>query len=147
MIFVRWLYTKSYILKVYVLRGQFLTKKLSVPWGNFSKYFMKMFVFSQLYRSKWATLEIAYGLIRWRTRKFRTVMLIEMPRFSVAKLLLHHYKSDLAHTSDRCSSVIELYLSEIREKNNWKTNDSSSVATKFAHFLVISVRNVWSKST
>ena len=31
----------------------------------------------------------------------RTVMLIEMPRFSVAKLLLHHYKSDLAHTSDR----------------------------------------------
>ena len=42
-----------------------------------------------------------------------TVRMIEMPRFSVAKLLLHHYKSDLAHTSDRCSSVIELYLSEI----------------------------------
>ena len=32
---------------------------------------------------------------------------------SVGKLLLHHYKSGLAHTSDRCSSVIELYLSEI----------------------------------
>ena len=30
----------------------------------------------------------------------RTVMLIEMPRFYVGKLLLHHYKSDLAHTSD-----------------------------------------------
>ena len=41
-----------------------------------------------------------YGLIRWRTRKFRTVLLIEMPRFYVGKLLLHHYKSDLAHTSD-----------------------------------------------
>ena len=27
-------------------------------------------------------------------------MLIEMPRFNVGKLLLHHYKSDLAHTSD-----------------------------------------------
>ena len=40
-----------------------------------------------------------------------TVMLIEMPCFSVAKLLLHHYNSDLAHTSDRYSSVIELYLS------------------------------------
>ena len=40
-----------------------------------------------------------------------TVMLIEMPRFSVAKLLLHHYKSDLAHTSHRYSSVINLYLS------------------------------------
>ena len=39
-----------------------------------------------------------------------TVMMNEMPRFYVGKLLLHHYKSDLAHTSDRCSSVIELYL-------------------------------------
>ena len=35
---VRRLYTKSYCLKVYVLRGQFLTKKLSVPGGNFSNY-------------------------------------------------------------------------------------------------------------
>ena len=26
-----------------------------------------------------------------------TVVLIKMPRFSVGKLLLHHYKSDLAH--------------------------------------------------
>ena len=32
---------------------------------------------------------------------------------SVGKLLLHHYGSDSAHISDRCSSVIELYLSEI----------------------------------
>ena len=30
---------------------------------------------------------------------------------SVGKILLHHYKSDLAHTSDRYSSVIELHLS------------------------------------
>ena len=40
-------------------------------------------------------------------------MLIEMPRFSVAKLLLHHYKSDLAHISDLYSLVIELYKYEI----------------------------------
>ena len=61
-IFVRWFYTKSYCLKVYVLRGQFLTKKLSVPGGNFSNYFTKIVVFSQLYRSKSATLEIAYDM-------------------------------------------------------------------------------------
>ena len=30
---------------------------------------------------------------------------------SVGKLLLHHYKSDLGHTSDRYCSVIKLYLS------------------------------------
>ena len=58
----RWLYTKSYCLKVKFLRGQFLTKKLSVPGGNFSNYFMKILVFSQLYRSKSATLEIAYDM-------------------------------------------------------------------------------------
>ena len=43
---------------------------------------------------------------------FPTVMLIEMPRFYVGKLLLHHYKSDLAHLSDLYSLVIELYKSE-----------------------------------
>ena len=59
---VRRLYTKSYCLKVHVLRGQFLTKKLSVPGGNFSNYFMKIIVFCQLYRSKSATLEIAYDM-------------------------------------------------------------------------------------
>ena len=71
--------------------------------------------------------------------RYTTVMLIEMPRFSVAKLLLHHYKSDLAHTSDRCSSVIELYLSEtwVKKIEKWMTR---SVATKFAQFWVISVR-------
>ena len=47
-----------------------------------------------------------------------TVMLIEMPRFSVAKLLLHHYKSDLAHISDLYSLVIGLYKSGIWAKNN-----------------------------
>ena len=56
----RWMYTKSYCKKVQFLRGQFLTKKLSVPGGNFSNYFMKFIVFSQFYRSKSATLEIAY---------------------------------------------------------------------------------------
>ena len=45
-------------------------------------------------------------------------MLIEMPRFSVGKLLLHQYKSDLAHISDLYSLVIELYKSERWAKNN-----------------------------
>ena len=51
-----------YCKQVQFLRDQFLTKKLSVPRGNFSNYFMKMLVFSQLYRSKSATLEIAYDM-------------------------------------------------------------------------------------
>ena len=59
---VRRLYMKSYCKKVQVLRGQFLTKKLCVPGGNFSNYFMKVLVFSQLYRSKSETLEIAYDM-------------------------------------------------------------------------------------
>ena len=46
------------------------------------------------------------------------VRMISTARFSVGKLLLHHYKSDLAHISDMYSSVIELYLSEMRAKNN-----------------------------
>ena len=52
-----------------------------------------------------------------------TVWLVLTARFSVGKLLLHHYKSTLAHISDRCSSVIELYLSEMRARNIKKTND------------------------
>ena len=52
----------------------------------------------------------------WWSAGISTVMLIEMPRFSVAKLLLHHYRSDLAHTSDRYSSVIELFFLKY-EKN------------------------------
>ena len=50
-------------------------------------------------------------------------MLIEMPRFSVGKLLLHHYKSDLAHISDFDSLVIGLSKSERRANNNNKTKD------------------------
>ena len=38
--------------------------------------------------------------------------------FSVHILLLHHYRSNLAHISDSYSSVIVLYLSEMRAKNN-----------------------------
>ena len=37
-----------------------------------------------------------------------TARMINIAHFSVGKLLLHHYKSDLAHTSDRYSSVIEM---------------------------------------
>ena len=40
-------------------------------------------------------------------------MLIEMPRFYVGKLLLHHYKSDLAHLSDFDSLVNGLSKYEI----------------------------------
>ena len=58
----RRLYTKSYCKKVHVLQGQFLTKKLSVPGGISWNYFMKILVFSQLYRSKSATQEIAYDM-------------------------------------------------------------------------------------
>ena len=39
--FVRLFYTKSYCLKVQFLRGLFLSKRLNVPRGNFSDYFMK----------------------------------------------------------------------------------------------------------
>ena len=42
--------------------GQFMTLKVSVPGGNFSNYFMIIIVFSRLYRSKFATLEIAYDM-------------------------------------------------------------------------------------
>ena len=53
---------KIILLKSTISKGQFLTKKISVPGGNFSNYFMKIIVFSQLYRSKSATLEIAYDM-------------------------------------------------------------------------------------
>ena len=58
----RWLYTKSYFLKVQFLRGQFLTKKLSEAGGNFSIYFMIIIVFSQSYCSKLASLKISYDM-------------------------------------------------------------------------------------
>ena len=43
---------------------------------------------------------------------WRTVWMNEIPRFYVGKLLLHHYKSDLAHLSDFDSLVIGLSKSE-----------------------------------
>ena len=45
--------------------------------------------------------------------------------FSTYILLLHHYKSDLAHISDFYRLVIGLYKSEMRANNNNKTNDLS----------------------
>ena len=42
--------------------GSISDKKLSAPTGNLSNNFMKTLVFSQLYRSKSATLEIAYDM-------------------------------------------------------------------------------------
>ena len=68
-----------------------------------------------------------------------TVLLISTARFSVHILLLHHYKSDLAHISDKYISVIELYLSEIRAKQI-KKRTIRSICTKFAHFWVVLVR-------
>ena len=53
---------KSYCLRLQLLRGKFLTKTFSVPRGNFSDYFTNIFVFSQLYFLKSATLEIAYDM-------------------------------------------------------------------------------------
>ena len=58
---------------------------------------------------------------------------------SVHILLLHHYKSDLAHISDFDSLVIGLSKSERWAKNikKWMT---SSICMKFAHFWVVLVR-------
>ena len=42
-----------------------------------------------------------------------TVWMNEMPRFYVGKLILHHYRSDLAHLSYFDSLVIGLSKSEI----------------------------------
>ena len=70
---------------------------------------------------------------------WRTVLLISTARFSVGKLLLHHYKSDFAHISYSYSSVIEMYFSEIWAKII-KKRMTSSEHTKFAQFLVVLVR-------
>ena len=61
-------------------------------------------------------------------------------------LLLHHYRSDLAHLSDFDSLVIGLPKYERRAKNNLKQR-TSSICTIFAHFLVVWSENVWSKSS
>ena len=50
--------------------------------------------------------------IEVRSEIIRTVRMNEMPHFYVGKLLLHHYRSDLAHISDLYNLVIELYKSE-----------------------------------
>ena len=42
--------------------GSISDKNMSVPRGKFSNYFMKIIVFSQFYRSKSATVEIACDL-------------------------------------------------------------------------------------
>ena len=68
-----------------------------------------------------------------------TVWLVSTARFSVHILLLRHYKSYLAHISDLYSLVIGMYKSEMREKI-LKKRMTSSICTKFAHFLVVLVR-------
>ena len=75
-----------------------------------------------------------------------TVWLNRIAHFSVHILLLHHYKRNLAHLSYLYSLVIVMYKYETRAKNNWKWG-TSSASTKFAHFWVVLVRNLWSKST
>ena len=62
-----WIFCTVFVQKIILsnvqfLQGQFMTKKLSVPRGNFSNYFMKIISFSLLYCSKSATLEIAYNI-------------------------------------------------------------------------------------
>ena len=68
-----------------------------------------------------------------------TAWLISTSRFSVGKLLLHHYKSDLAHLSDFDSPMTKLLKYERWAKllKKWMT---SSEHTKFAQFWVVSVR-------
>ena len=46
-------------------------------------------------------------------KKEDTARMISIAHFSVHILLLHHYKSDLAHISERYISMTELYLSDI----------------------------------
>ena len=70
---------------------------------------------------------------------FYTVRMIEIAHFSVHILLLHHYKSDFAHTSYLYSLVIGLYKAVIWTKKI-KKRMTSSICTQFAHFLVVSVR-------
>ena len=53
-----------------------------------------------------------------QTQRGCTVWLISTARFSVHILLLHHYESDLAHISNRYSSGIGMYRSEMLAKNN-----------------------------
>ena len=75
---------------------------------------MSVLALRSAHATKFVQIKLASCLKKWECYKnTSTVRMNEMPRFYVAKLLLHHYRSDLAHTSDRCSSVIELYLSEI----------------------------------
>ena len=53
---------KIILYKSIIPTGSIYDKKLSLPRGNFSKYLMKIIVFSQFYRSESATLEIAYDM-------------------------------------------------------------------------------------
>ena len=53
----------QYKSKMYNSYGvNFYKKKISVRRGNFSKYFMKIIVFSQLYHLKSATIEVTYNI-------------------------------------------------------------------------------------
>ena len=76
-----------------------------------------------------------------------TVLLISTARFSVGKLLLHHYKSDLAYISDRYSLVIELYLYEMLAKKNKKNKGLVANIRNLHIFELFQSENVWSKST
>ena len=50
--------------------------------------------------------------VRYLNQHDSTVRMIEIAHFSVGKLLLHHYSSDLAHISDFDSLVIGISKSE-----------------------------------
>ena len=55
--------------------------------------------------------------------KVPTVSMISIAHSSVHILLLHHYRSDLAHLSDLESLVIGMSQSERWAKSNLKMND------------------------
>ena len=120
------MYTKPYWKIIQFLFRQKTPKKANLPRGDFSNHFMTITAFSKFYRSKSTTLK-------------NTVWLKWIAHFAIRILLLHHYKSDLAHLSDLYFLVIGLYKSE-RWAKSVKKMGTSSEPTKFAQFLVVSVR-------
>ena len=121
--------------------GVRLYAPISSSWATGSRgpILVKEHHFVAQWSSSPALMEFVFSYQCWCTRAPTTVLLISIARFSVHILLLHHYKSDCAHTSESCSLVIELYLSEIREKRI-KKRMTSSICKKFAHFWVVLVR-------
>ena len=81
------------------------------PFRTWSKIKKKKIPFTDLIFRFQSTSHFIIGEVSTSVSE-DTVRMISTARFSVGILLLHHYKSDLAHLSDLCSLVIGLYKSE-----------------------------------